>query len=76
MVIRPGGSSFIDDMSKSPYKLIASVLGIGVAVITSMCGGGLFFFQSLALCATPNLCCSSIILKPKFLNLTMSSRIA
>jgi hypothetical protein len=32
MGFRPGGNSSITEMSKSPYKLIAKVRGIGVAV--------------------------------------------
>ena len=55
---------------------MAKVLGIGVAVMTNTCGGMLDFFQSLALWATPNRCCSSITAKPKFLNCTTSSIIA
>ena len=31
----PGGKESITDISKSPYKISASVRGIGVAVITS-----------------------------------------
>ena len=54
----PGGNSSITDISKSPYKISASVRGIGVADIISICG--LFpFAASFALCSTPNLCCSS-----------------
>ena len=68
----PGGNSSIKDISRSPYALMASVLGIGVAVIISMCGGVLLFAHNLLLCATPNLCCSSIIASPKFLNFTLS----
>ena len=69
----PGGSSFIIEKSKSPYILIASVLGIGVAVMTKICGGYLFLYHNFALWATPNLCCSSIITIPRFLNKTLSS---
>ena len=32
----PGGSSSITDTSRSPYRISESVLGIGVAVITSV----------------------------------------
>ena len=53
--------------------VIAKVLGIGVAVITSMCGGFSLFAHSLALCATPNLCCSSTIARPRCANCTVSS---
>ena len=60
-------------MSKSPYAVIASVLGIGVAVMTNTCGGILDLAQSLDRCATPNLCCSSITANPKFLKTTVGS---
>ena len=66
-----GGSSSIIDISKSPYSIKANVLGIGVAVITKV--SGLFPFAAIAvLCFTPNLCCSSVTTKPKFLNVTFS----
>ena len=69
----PGGSSSITLMSRSPYRLMASVRGMGVAVITRTCGGFSFFFQSLARWATPNLCCSSITASPRLANLTVGS---
>jgi len=70
-----GGSSSIIDISKSPYKIKASVRGIGVAVITNT--SGFFPFSAiLVLCFTPNLCCSSVTTNPKFLNSTFSSIIA
>ena len=43
MGLRPGGSSSITDTSRSPYKVIANVRGMGVAVITSTWGGMVFF---------------------------------
>ena len=52
---------------------MAKVRGIGVAVITKICGGHSFFFHKAARWATPNLCCSSITTKPKFLNTTVGS---
>ena len=70
-----GGSSSIIDISKSPYKISASVLGIGVAVITNT-SGLLPFSAIFVLCFTPNLCCSSVTTNPKFLNITLSSIIA
>ena len=74
MGFRPGGSSSMTDTSKSPYKVMARVRGIGVAVITKIWGGmPLFFFHSLARWATPNRCCSSIITKPSLSKLTTSS---
>ena len=36
--VRPGGSSSITDTSRSAYAVIASVRGIGVAVMMSWCG--------------------------------------
>ncbi len=45
---------------------------MGVAVITRT-SGLLAFFVTLSLWATPNLCCSSIITRLKFLNSTSSS---
>ena len=38
MGLRPGGISSITETSKSPYTVIASVRGIGVAVMTRMWG--------------------------------------
>ena len=35
----PGGISSITDTSRSPYRVMARVRGMGVAVITSTCGG-------------------------------------
>ena len=40
--------------------IIANVRGIGVALITSICGF-LPLSEKLSLCFTPNLCCSSVI---------------
>ena len=68
----PLGILSIIDKSKSPQIVKASDLGIGVAVIESKCGIlSLFSRQSSFLCLTPNLCCSSIITRPKFLNSTL-----
>ena len=52
---------------------MANVLGMGVAVITSTCGGILAFSHSFARWATPKRCCSSTITNPRFLNCTTSS---
>ena len=52
---------------------MASVRGIGVAVITRMCGGCSFFVQSRARCSTPKRCCSSITTNPRLANCTRSS---
>ena len=44
---------------------MASVRGIGVAVITRIWGGCSFLVQSRARCSTPKRCCSSITTKPE-----------
>ena len=67
-----GGNSSIIEISKSPYKINANVLGIGVAVITNT-SGFLPFAIIFSLCLTPNLCCSSVTTNPKFLNSTSST---
>ena len=80
----PGGSSSITEISRSPYKLMASVRGMGVAVITKIWGGkappslpcGLPLCHSLDRWATPNRCCSSTMARPRFLKLTLSSKTA
>ena len=46
-----------------------SVLGIGVALITSICGS-LPFIARLARCSTPNRCCSSVTTSARLLNST------
>ena len=38
IVLRPSGSPFIREMSKSAYKDIARERGMGVALMTNMCG--------------------------------------
>ncbi|CAB4667246.1 unannotated protein [freshwater metagenome] len=55
---------------------MATVRGIGVAVITNKCGGFCAFTLSASRCSTPNLCCSSTTIKPKSLNSTFSPRSA
>ena len=59
---RLSGRCKIVDTSRSPYTVSESVRGIGVAVITNMCGvcpcGALP--RNNARCATPKRCCSSI----------------
>ena len=53
-------------MSMSPNNDIIIVLGIGVADINNKSQLSPPFFASFILCLTPNLCCSSIIINPKF----------
>ena len=60
----PGGECLMTETSKSPKAVIASVRGMGVAVITRQCG--VVCFRNCARCSTPNLCCSSIITRPSF----------
>ena len=52
---------------------MASVRGIGVAVITRIWGGCAFLVQSRARCSTPKRCCSSITTNPRSANRTRSS---
>ena len=44
---------------------MATVLGIGVAVITKRCGGFTALVFSASRCSTPNRCCSSTTISPK-----------
>ncbi len=70
---RPG-SSVSSEMSRSPKTVMATVRGIGVAVITSTCGRpSPAFSRSASRCSTPNLCCSSITTRPRSANRTCSS---
>ena len=61
---RPFGSSSRVETSRSPYRLIVSVLGMGVAVMTSM-SGQRPWARKVALWRTPNLCCSSMTARPR-----------
>ena len=61
----------MDDISISPYIVRAYVLGIGVALIDNI-SGVIPLFLKVFLWLTPNLCCSSVITSPKFLNFTSS----
>ena len=67
--LRPGGISSITLTSRSPYIVIASVRGIGVAVITRT-SGVTPFCTSPSRCSTPKRCCSSMMARPSFLNST------
>ena len=65
------GASSMTDMLLMPDKAMCMVLGIGVAESDSTSTFSLsFFIFSLSL--TPNLCSSSIINRPRSLNLTSS----
>ena len=71
---RPAGSSVSVEMSRSPNTVMATVRGIGVAVMTSRCGGpSPALSRSASRCSTPNLCCSSITTRPRSANCTFSS---
>ncbi len=70
---RPAGSSVSVEVSRSPKTVIATVRGIGVAVITSTCGGVPALPVSAARCSTPNRCCSSTTTRPRSKNWTFSS---
>ena len=76
MAARPLGNSRNVEISKSPNTVIATVLGIGVAVITNTCGGKFPFARSASRCSTPNRCCSSIITNPRSAKSTPSVRSA
>ena len=48
------------EMSRSPYRMMARVLGMGVALMTII-WGKLPLLPRSSLWATPNRCCSSVI---------------
>ena len=74
MAERPAGSSVSVEVSRSPYTVMATVLGIGVAVMTRTCGRlSAALARSASRCSTPNLCCSSITTRPRSENWTCSS---
>ena len=53
---------------------MATVLGIGVAVMTSTCGRlSAALARSASRCSTPNRCCSSMTTRPRSANWTCSS---
>ena len=63
------GSSVSVEVSRSPNTVIATVRGIGVAVMTSTCGGWLALARaSASRCSTPNRCCSSTTTSPRSAN--------
>ncbi len=70
---RPAGSSASVEISRSPKTVIATVRGIGVAVMTSTCGGVPALSVRAARCSTPNRCCSSTTTRPRSKNCTCSS---
>ena len=69
---RPAGSSVRVEISRSPKTVIATVRGIGVAVITSTWGGVPALSVRAARCSTPNRCCSSTTTRPRSANWTCS----
>ncbi len=69
--VRPGGSSSMVVMSRSPNTTMAAVRGMGVAVITSRSGSApdpsspLPLARRAARCSTPKRCCSSMTTAPE-----------
>ena len=57
------------EISRSPNRITARVLGMGVAVITRTLGSFPFLVRRF-LCSTPNLCCSSVTTSPRSANST------
>ena len=70
---RPAGSSRSTDVSRSPKTVIATVRGMGVAVIASRWGCATAFALSASRCSTPNRCCSSTTTSPSSANCTVFS---
>ena len=68
----PLGSWRRVEVSRSPKTVIATVRGIGVAVMTRTCGGRLPLARSASRCSTPNRCCSSTTTRPRSANSTPS----
>jgi len=71
---RPGGMSRRVETSKSPKTVIATVRGIGVAVITNWWAVASPRLRSTSRCSTPNRCCSSTTTRPRSWNWTCSLR--
>ena len=69
---RPAGSSVSVETSRSPKTVIATVRGIGVAVMTSTCGGTFALARKASRCSTPNRCCSSTTTSPRSWKSTVS----
>ena len=69
---RPPGSSRSAETSRSPYTVIATVRGIGVAVMTSRCGAFSPRPRRASRCSTPKRCCSSTTTSPSSANPTRS----
>ena len=71
---RPAGSSRSVEVSRSPKTVIATVRGIGVAVMTRTCGGSFPLPRNASRCSTPNRCCSSTTTRARSRKSTCSSR--
>ncbi len=65
MGARPAGSSERTEVSRSPKTVIATVRGIGVAVMTRTWGGVPALSVRAARCSTPKRCCSSTTTRPR-----------
>ena len=73
--VRPGGNSSRMEMSRSPNIKRPSVRGMGVALITSVCGWSALPDKSPRW-RTPKRCCSSVTTKPSFRNSTLAESTA
>ena len=75
MGVRPGGSSSMVLTSRSAKSVIASVRGMGVALIIRRCGSSACcssLSRSASRCATPKRCCSSMIASPSLRELHLA----
>ncbi len=70
---RPAGSWSRTEVSRSPKTVIATVRGMGVAVMTSRWGGCLPLPRRASRCSTPKRCCSSTTTRPRSWKRTLSS---
>ncbi len=71
---RPAGSSRSVEVSRSPKTVMATVRGMGVAVMTSTCGGSFPLPRNASRCSTPNRCCSSTTTRARSRKSTWASR--
>ena len=62
---RPAGRVSSTDTSRSPNTVMATVRGMGVAVMTRRCGRAPSVPRRPSRCSTPKRCCSSTTTRPK-----------